>query len=90
MTEEELKKKAKESYWNSDANGGLSSEKNYILGFIAGAKEMQKENEQLKAQIEKMKKCSNCNHYNRTYELCQFSLGDEDYDCRNRKWELAE
>ena len=25
--------------------------------------------------------CSNCKHYAKTYELCCYSLGDEDYDC---------
>ena len=57
------------------------------LEYIA---ELEKGSEQLKAQIEQMKSCGNCNHFDRTYELCQYSLGDEDYNCRNRKWELAE
>lgn len=52
--------------------------------------ELTEENEQLKAQIEKMKKCTNCKHYAKTYELCCYSLGDEDYDCRLRKWKLKE
>lgn len=34
--------------------------------------------------------CSNCKHYAKTYELCCYSLGDEDYDCRGRKWEKVE
>jgi hypothetical protein len=46
------------------------------------------ENEQL--QLEKMKCCGNCKHYSRTYGLCQYSLGDEDYDCGDRKWEMEE
>lgn len=45
--------------------------------YVAGAKEMQKENEQLKAQIEKMKCCANCKYgkqgypdYNRECYFC--------------------
>ena len=51
---------------------------------------LEKENEELKKQIEQMKRCSNCKNFNRDFELCFFSGGDEDYDCRNRRWELAE
>ena len=51
MTQEELEKKAEESYWKSDAYGGLSSKKCYVLGYVDGAKEMQKENEELKQQV---------------------------------------
>lgn len=43
MTNEELEKKAEESYWNSDVSGSFSSKKCYILGFIACAKELRKE-----------------------------------------------
>lgn len=43
MTNEELEKKAEESYWNSDASGSFSFKKCYILGFIACAKELRKE-----------------------------------------------
>lgn len=49
-----------------------------------------KRNNELKAQIEIMKCCANCEHYNRVYGLCNFSLGDKEYHCRLRKWELAE
>jgi hypothetical protein len=45
---------------------------------------------ELETQIEKMKCCSNCKHYAKNYELCCYSLGDEDYDCRGRKWEMKE
>ena len=51
---------------------------------------LEKENEDMKKQIEQMKRCSNCKNFNRDFELCFFSGGDEDYDCRNRRWELAE
>ena len=44
----------------------------------------------LQAQIEKMKNCGNCKNYSPTYGLCCYSLGDEDYDCRLRKWEIKE
>lgn len=39
---------------------------------------------------EKMKRCTNCDNYSEQYGLCIFSGGDEDYHCRNRKWELKE
>jgi hypothetical protein len=45
---------------------------------------------ELEAQIEKMKNCKNCANYSPTYGLCCYSLGDEDYDCRLRKWEIKE
>ena len=45
---------------------------------------------ELEAQIEKMKYCGNCKNYSPTYGLCCYSLGDEDYDCRLRKWEIKE
>ena len=45
---------------------------------------------ELEAQIEKMKNCGNCKNYSPTYGLCCYSLGDEDYDCRLRKWEIKE
>ena len=50
----------------------------------------QLENEDLKKQIEQMKRCSNCKNFNRDFELCFFSGGDKDYHCRNRRWELEE
>lgn len=43
MTSEELKKKAESSYWDSEASGSMSSKKCYVVGYIAGAKEAQKE-----------------------------------------------
>lgn len=45
---------------------------------------------ELEAQIEKMKNCKNCANYSPTYGLCCYSLGDEDYDCRLRRWEIRE
>ena len=50
----------------------------------------EQETKELKAQIEKMKCCGNCKNYSPTYGLCCYSLGDEDYDCRLRKWEIKE
>lgn len=58
----------------------LEKEKCELLGLIQEKDE----------QIEMMKCCANCEHNNRVYGLCNFSLGDEDYHCRLRKWELAE
>lgn len=51
MADDELKEKALESYWRSAACGSLSSKKCYILGFIAGTKIAQEENEELKQQL---------------------------------------
>lgn len=48
------------------------------------------QNISLKEQIEKLKSCSNCIHYSSTFGLCHYSMGDEDYDCRGRKWEIKE
>lgn len=75
MTEEELKNKAKESYWDSEASGSMSSKNCYVIGYIAGAKEM----------IEKMKCCPSCqsfklNNVNNCYTC------DGNYS----NWELAE
>ena len=60
--------------------------------YVAGAKEMQKENEQLKSQIKKMQKCLICIHF-KVYNECS----DNEYyaceleECNNLdKWELAE
>ena len=41
-------------------------------------------------QINKMKNCANCRHFSEPYKLCCYSLGDEDYDCRGRKWQIKE
>lgn len=75
MTDEELKKKAEE--YSKDHNTVVccdcsyyDSEEDIEEAYLAGAKELQKENEQLKTeneqlkqQIEKMKSCSNCKNY---------------------------
>ena len=65
----------------------LTDENNKLLDVINGQDVKIADLEQ---QIEKMKCCTNCKHYAKTYELCCYSLGDEDYDCRLRKWELKE
>jgi len=31
-------------------------------------------------------KCANCVHFTELYELCCYSMGDEDYDCRGREY----
>ena len=43
---------------------------------------------ELERQIEKMKCCGNCKHFNRLLKLCVYSMGDETHDCRLRNWEL--
>lgn len=51
--------------------------------------ELEKENVELKEQIEKMKCCENCRHYSRTYEHC-YSY-DEYQNCKSlSNWRLAE
>ena len=85
-----------EDYMNNPKWAGkifMQDEKTcYIDGLIAGAKEMQKENEQLKSQIKKMQKCLICIHF-KVYNECS----DNEYyacelkECNNLdKWELAE
>lgn len=50
MTEEELMKQAKESWWNDDTcSGGMTTEKIYERGFVAGHKSGYQES--LKAKI---------------------------------------
>ena len=50
---------------------------------------LEKENEELKEQIEKMKCCENCRYYSRTYEHC---YSYESYqNCKSlSNWRLAE
>lgn len=62
-------------------------------GFIAGAKEMQKENEELKVQIEKMKCSGNCQTWNEWQ--CPYARNREkEYvhpnkdDCPCDKWKI--
>ena len=85
-----------EDYMNNPKWAGkifMQDEKTcYIDGLIAGAKEMQKENEQLKSQIKKMQKCLICIHF-KVHNECS----DNEYytcelkECNNLdKWELAE
>lgn len=54
MTDEDLKKKAEESYAKQLKDSSYyetGEEGAYICGYIAGAKEMQEENEQLKKEL---------------------------------------
>ena len=51
--------------------------------------ELEKENAELKEQIEQMKCCENCRHYSRTYEHC-YSY-DEWQNCKSlSNWRLDE
>ncbi len=52
--------------------------------------DLNERNKMLEAQIEIMKNCGNCKNFSPTYGLCCYSLGDGDYDCRLRKWEIKE
>lgn len=62
--------------------------------YVAGAKELQEENEQLKQQIEKMKCCENCKHHSFWGNELKCNLLDYDaeFEClkSKNKWELAE
>ena len=50
---------------------------------------LEKENAELKEQIEKMKCCENCRYYSRTYEHC-YSY-DSYQNCKSlSNWRLAE
>ena len=86
MTDEEKAEKYADWFW-----GASPSERRAIKqAYLDGLAEVRKENEDLKKQIEQMKRSSNCKNFNRDFELCFFSGGDEDYHCRNRRWELVE
>ena len=51
--------------------------------------EFEKENAELREQIENMKCCENCRYYSRTYEQC-YSY-DEYQNCKDlSNWRLAE
>ena len=95
MTDEELKKKAEEyQTGRKDLNYFSEPYKDKIRkAYIAGAKEMQKENEQLKQLLEKLKHCDSCKHScylsQSSYALiCKFS----NYFCGKAcdKWKLKE
>lgn len=53
---------------------------------------MNEENEQLKAQIEKMKCCGNCNKLDKEYKRCELKLlSMNNCLCKDKdKWELEE
>lgn len=61
--------------------------------YIAGVKELEEENRQLKEQIEKMKCCANCDHYrwSNGEDWCNDHYGQPVYDeeCKG-KWKLRE
>ena len=51
--------------------------------------ELEKENAELKEQIEKMKCCENCRYYSRTYEHC-YSYESYQSCTSLSNWRLAE
>lgn len=77
-----------------EQNIQLKNQNNWLEGCkLELAEHLGKANDrisELEQQIEKMKSCSNCIHYSSTFGLCHYSMGDEDYDCRGRKWEIKE
>lgn len=64
----------------------------FIRPYEMKIKELVKEKEQLKAQIEKMKCCENCKHFMKDFESTIFTtLSCKVKNCNdNDKWELAE
>ena len=71
----------------------LEKEKCELLGIIQGKdkviQELEKENAELKEQIEQMKCCENCRYYSRTYGHCY--LYDSYQNCKSlSNWRLAE
>jgi len=92
MTREELEKEAEEKAKKRTKGFKCQDncEKSYVMGALDFAEPREKRITELEAQIEKMKGCHNCRHLAEPYELCCYSLGDEDYDCRGRKWEIKE
>lgn len=84
-----------EDYMNNPKWAGkifMQDEKTcYMDGLIAGAKEMQKENEQLKAQIEKMKCCKNCKKYRMPVsQVALWCLKSQGINFCCENWEVAE
>ena len=71
----------------------FNKEKCELLGIIQGKdkviQELEKENAELKEQIEQMKCCENCRYYSRTYGHC-YSY-DEYQNCTSlSNWKLSE
>lgn len=91
MTQEELEKKAKEysskyasQYYHNDKSGFTTSEEEVYKAYVAGAKEMQRENEQLKQQNAKLRCCVNCKHFkayneytDNVYYACELEKCDD-------------
>lgn len=85
---EEMEKEAKEY-----AQGNFYLEQGFLYGyergFEKGRKEFENENAKQKVQIEKMKCCGNCKHYNycpiQSNKECQSSNNTLKY-----KWEFAD
>lgn len=113
MTNEELERKAfeyrlevvPETYLGyPDVEIPMYSALDIDRAYLAGAKELQEENKQLKTQIEKMKNCANCkfgylgetdlfeNCRNCTmmYCICQKTKKEMNWDEKCDSWELAE
>ena len=69
--------------------GQMDSDSDYTY-WAARYAEKDKENAELKAQIEKMKCCWNCEHFNSEGKYCKLDKSSRSFwdDCN--KWELAE
>ena len=83
MTKEELEKEAEESSKEAFCIAHThEDELIYRNGYLAGAEPREKYIAELKAQIEKMKCCSNCKHSRTEYEHCITN--------KHEKWEMKE
>ena len=84
MTEEELRKEATSTVeWKCTP---MIDRPTFINGYITSAKPREKRIAELEAQIEKMKCCENCEHYDRKMG-CLLVL--EKCVCMS-KWEIKE
>jgi len=85
MTEEELKQKCEERakiFQQAMESCHSSSPIDCIEWFADRISDLEKENAELRVQIEKMKCCYNCKHSRTEYEHCKT---DE-----HEKWEIKE
>lgn len=71
----------------------LREESIFIQGYRQSEKriaELEKENSELKAKIEKMKCCENCKHHYFIGDELECRLLDKGINCDGEKWEIKE
>ena len=77
--------------WNNiyDEESDICTTTGELIITLKSVAELEKENAELKEQIEKMKCCENCCHYSRTYGHC-YSY-DSYQNCKSlSNWKLAD